>query len=229
MPTNTDPVPRTLAGMDEQGHNRRRNRRGQGALLREDILTAAVALIERDGHAGNVTLRRIAREAEITAPSIYAHFENLDDILRTVLDRYFDELRDAITAASVAEADAGPDEALLRGCRAYARFAVERPGRYRALFARTNPPTDPAAYDEDARPGGPRLRRLDVFQPLIDAVAATTPADGSDRPAPFEEALAVWAALHGAVLLRLSMPLFPWTPLSPFIDMVVARTARLGG
>ncbi|WP_406288743.1 TetR/AcrR family transcriptional regulator [Embleya sp. NBC_00896] len=208
--------------MDDHGSNRRRNRRGQGALLREDILAAATALIEHDGHAGELTLRRIAREAEITAPSIYAHFNDLADILDTVLNGYFDDLRDTIAAAT--GSDTEPDRALLAGCRAYARFAMERPGRYRALFNRMRSPanTDP---DRPELPVPPR--RADVFQALVDAVEATATAGLSVSEDPYEDALAVWAAMHGAVLLRMSIANFGWPDLPEFVDTLVTRTARL--
>ncbi|WP_161500811.1 TetR/AcrR family transcriptional regulator [Embleya scabrispora] len=227
---------------DDHGPNRRRNRRGQGALLRDDILAAATDLIERDGHSGDVTLRRIAREAAITAPSIYAHFTDLDDILDTVLNGYFDDLRAVILAAS--EAEDTEDRSLLAGCRAYARFAMERPGRYRALFHRMRPaakaseasdapsPSDtPNEPDtSDAPPPPARLpSRMDVFQTLIDAIARTQAAGRAAGTDPFQDALAVWAAMHGAVLLRMTAPFFEWPELDTFIDTLVIRTARVTG
>lgn len=48
-----------------------RNRRGEGALLRTEILTAATELIEAGGDERAVTLRAVARRAGIAAPSIY--------------------------------------------------------------------------------------------------------------------------------------------------------------
>jgi AcrR family transcriptional regulator len=210
--------------MDDQGSHRRRNRRGQGALLRDDILAAATALIERDGHSGDITLRRIAREAEITAPSIYAHFADLDAVLDTLLNGYFDDLRATILAAAGSETE--PDLALLAGCRAYAQFAFDRPGRYRALFNRMNPPPHPPTE----APATPLLNlpnRLDVFQVLVDAIAQTAAAGRSASTDPFAEALAVWAAIHGAILLRMSAPMFPWPETGPFMDTLVRRTALL--
>ncbi|MGW9207100.1 TetR/AcrR family transcriptional regulator [Embleya sp. NPDC055664] len=238
MPNNAVSTPRTLSAMDDDhGPNRRRNRRGQGALLRDDILAAATDLIERDGHSGDVTLRRIAREAAITAPSIYAHFTDLDDILDTVLNGYFDDLRAAILAASGAEDTQA--RSLLAGCRAYARFAMERPGRYRALFHRMRPAPEASEVSEApdapnppeapvAPPPLPRLpSRMDVFQTLIDAIARTQAAGQAAGTDPFQDALAVWAAMHGAVLLRMTAPVFEWPELDTFIDTLVIRTAQV--
>jgi AcrR family transcriptional regulator len=64
---------------------RRRNARGQGARLTEDIVTGALALIERTGSAEAVTLRAVAREVGIAAPSIYPHFADREAIVTAVV------------------------------------------------------------------------------------------------------------------------------------------------
>src|SRR6266700_6738108 len=60
---------------------RQRNARGQGARLTQDIVSAALALIEREGSDEAVTLRAVAREIGIAAPSIYNHFPDRDAIV----------------------------------------------------------------------------------------------------------------------------------------------------
>jgi Bacterial regulatory proteins, tetR family len=52
--------------------------------------------IERAGSAEAVTLRAVAREVGIAAPSIYAHFPDRDAVLMAVVVRIFDELTEAI-------------------------------------------------------------------------------------------------------------------------------------
>ncbi len=74
----------------------RRNARGQGARLTEDIVSGALALIEREGTDEAVTLRAVAREIGIAAPSIYAHFPDRAAIMMAVVARVFDELTDVI-------------------------------------------------------------------------------------------------------------------------------------
>ena len=59
-------------------------------------MAAALALIERTGSAEAVTLRAVAREVGIAAPSIYAHFPDRDAVLMAVVVRIFDELTEAI-------------------------------------------------------------------------------------------------------------------------------------
>jgi AcrR family transcriptional regulator len=198
---------------------RRRNRRGEGNRLRDEIIAAATALLERTGAEESVTLRSVAREVGIAAPSIYAHFPDRDAILVAVVSAAFDELRDALAAGTAPEpaAQADPVAGLLSGCQAYARFAVTRPTRYRVLFGRTR-------TDADASPDP---GRLDVFQVLVDAVAACAAAGRSDSTDPFADAVALWSAMHGAVSLRAAAPRFPWPPLEDSIDDLVRRLARI--
>ncbi len=114
--------------------NRTRNPRGQGGKLRDDILAAATSILEESGSEEAVTLRAVARRASITAPSIYAHFEDRDAVIEAVLDSAFSDLSAAILHAMEAERD--PVDRLHAGCLAYLDFARDRPHRYRTLFGR---------------------------------------------------------------------------------------------
>ena len=63
---------------------RTRNKRGEGAQLRTDIVRAAARLLD-EGTEQNVTLRSVAREAGVSAPSIYSHFADTDACVSPVL------------------------------------------------------------------------------------------------------------------------------------------------
>lgn len=56
-------------------------RDAQSAQTRERILTAAKEFLETDDLA-NLTLRRIAELADVSAPTVYAHFPTMDDLNR---------------------------------------------------------------------------------------------------------------------------------------------------
>ena len=90
------PRPGATAQPSAAVRKRHRNPRGQGARLTEDIVSGALALIERTGSAEAVTLRAVAREVGIAAPSIYAHFPTGTRSLAAVVVRIFDELTEAI-------------------------------------------------------------------------------------------------------------------------------------
>ena len=61
---------------------RTRNPRGSGTRLRDEIIDASIALIDETDDPAALTLRGIARQAGITAPSIYRHFADLAAIHR---------------------------------------------------------------------------------------------------------------------------------------------------
>src|ERR1700691_4242301 len=75
---------------------RRRNARGHGSALAEEIVSGALAIIDRTGSSEAVTLRAVAREVGIAAPSIYAHFPDRQAILMAAVGQIFDELASQI-------------------------------------------------------------------------------------------------------------------------------------
>src|SRR6266852_3216557 len=89
-------------GAGARARRRQRNARGQGARLTEDIVSAAITLIERAGTHEAVTLRAVAREVGIAAPSIYAHFPDREAIVMAVTLRVFGELGAAVEQGSAA-------------------------------------------------------------------------------------------------------------------------------
>jgi AcrR family transcriptional regulator len=199
------------------GLTRRRNPRGEGTRLREEIITAADQMIAETGDDSALTLRGVAKRVGIAAPSIYRHFADVDELKMAVVGRTFAGFAQARDAATPAVDD--PVAALLARCRAYLHFALANPGAYRYLFSHHAPTGDPA------RP----LVGMPVFDALADSIRRSQQA-GSARATDDPRWLAaqVWAALHGLVLLRMNTPGFPWPgPLEDMADQAVARLIGL--
>ncbi len=196
---------------------RRRNRRGEGDRLREEIITAASQMIGEASDDSALTLRGVARRIGIAAPSIYRHFTDVDELKMAVVQRSFAEFARTRDAASRDGDD--PAARLLARCRAYTRFALANPGPYRYLFSQHGPTGDPARP-----PVG-----LPTFHALAESISRCQQA-GLARADDDPQWLAaqVWAALHGLVLLRLNAPGFPWPgPLEQMADQAVARLVGL--
>ncbi|WP_371477610.1 TetR/AcrR family transcriptional regulator [Kitasatospora sp. NBC_00315] len=193
---------------------RHRNRRGEGLRLREEILTAAVRIIERTGSDQALTLRAVAREVGIAAPSIYAHFPDRDAIVDAVIIESLTQLRAAVLGASSEFDD--PVDALLAGCAAYVAFGTREAARYRLLFGSPRVKAEPA----DCPPGEGML----AFRTLVDSLEDCVRAGRSASDDPFGDAIALWTALHGQVTLRAGQPDFPWPPT----DTVAQLVRRLG-
>jgi AcrR family transcriptional regulator len=220
--------------MDEPRTSRRRNARGEGSRLSEEIVSAALALIERTGSDEAVTLRAVAREIGIAAPSIYPHFSDRDAILRAVVVRIFDELTDAINA-SMESVGPDPVDRLVAGCTGYVRFGLAHPARYNALFSQhrigvlagADDSGQPVSISGDGRPN--LSFGKDAFAILLDGIVACVRAGESLSTDPLADATAVWVGLHGAVSLRIAMPGFPWPDSADMVRRLVLPLARVIG
>jgi AcrR family transcriptional regulator len=60
--------------------SRRRARKGEGELLREEILDAAEALLIEKGHPDAVSIRAVAARVGVSPPAIYLHFADKDEL-----------------------------------------------------------------------------------------------------------------------------------------------------
>jgi AcrR family transcriptional regulator len=209
---------------------RQRNARGQGARLTEDIVTGALALIERSGSDEAVTLRAVAREVGISAPSIYPHFADRDAIVMAVVLRVFDELAEAIGQGS-GSARQDPVERLVAGCEAYVGYGLAHPARYGVLFSGSHGmPEDYCAPVPLGPEGHPVLEfGAEAFALLVRGIEDCAEAGASASTDVLADSTAVWVALHGAVTLRTSLPGFPWPEPETFVRHLVLSLARITG
>jgi AcrR family transcriptional regulator len=191
---------------------RTRNPRGEGSRLREEILGAARELLEQDGEQ-HVSLRRIARNIGIAAPSIYAHFPDREAIVSALVDEAFDELSAVVTAAIDKQED--PIAKLRAACAAYMEFAMQRSNRYQLAFA---------SRETNAIPRESATR---AFVLLVDAVKRCIDGGASTSTDPFGDATAIWVAMHGYAILRPSRPAFPWPDSDATVNRIVSALAGL--
>jgi AcrR family transcriptional regulator len=187
----------TTIKQPRSGTRRARNAHGSGQHLRQELMDAADRLLAAGATPESLSLRAVAREAGVAAPSVYLQFENKDALIDAVVAKRFQQLADQVVASLAGETD--PYTRLLRGCEAYIAFAQEHPSAYRMIFEINIPVPDPDA------PTG-----RDVFQILVDAVQACLPADRATPEQAFATATDIWVAMHGMVSLRRHLPAFPW-------------------
>jgi AcrR family transcriptional regulator len=199
--------------------SRPRNARGEGDRLRGEVVEAASALIAENG-ARALTLRAIARRVGITAPAIYTHFEDLDEVLEAVVDSTFEALADYLREAGLGHDD--PVDRLRAYCHAYVEFGRDRPLQYAILFSRAVelPPADSQKALENLQGG-------EAFAILLEALQECVDAGVSQSTQPLDDAIAVWVGLHGYVGLHAAVPDFPWPPSDTLLDVLIDRLARL--
>ena len=196
---------------------RERNRRGEGGRLRDDILAGATQLLEQTGSEEAVTLRAVARQVGISAPSIYSHFPDREAIVDAIVNDAFADFNAAIAGAI--DASSGPLARLRAGCAAYLQFAAERPNRYKFLFERqilADAPDCPA----------PAIR-TEGFEALVRCVQDCIDAGISASTDARLDSMAIWVALHGFATLRVLVGGFPWPEPDVMLDRIVSGLAQL--
>lgn len=201
--------------------SRPRNRRGEGARLRDEIVAAAVELLAETGDESAITLRSVARHIGIAAPSIYRHFPDQPAIMLAVVQQAFAELEAQLRAALDA-ADDDPRQRLFAVCHAYLRFAQEHPERYRTMFGGLWMPAlhDTSVTETDVSTLGDGCTRL-----LTETVEDCITSGRSTSTDPHADAVALWLGLHGLAHQRAVTVAFPWPP--DIADRIITALTHL--
>ena len=181
---------------------RARARRGDGDLLREEIVVAAERLLVETGNEDAVSIRAIADAVGVSPPSIYLHFPDKETLVFVVCERQFANL-DAFLEAEAALATGPVDELARRGA-AYVRFGLEHPEAYRIMFMGRSTGVD-RQVDAVEKAGTTAFdHHVAAVQRAIDAGALRPDVDAS------QAAIFLWTGVHGITSLLISLAAFPW-------------------
>lgn len=157
--------------------------------LRRALLEAAHEMIKKRGPAG-LTLRAVARAADVSHAAPYHHFADKDALLAAVAEDGFDALRESVGAKS-ATADS-PARAMQQAAVAYVVFAIEHPNLFRVMFG-------PQLADKSAYPSLQTAARA-TYGAIEGGLRSCVPL-GTSSSAVAEMAVASWAATHGLAML----------------------------
>ena len=181
--------------------------------VRNKILDAARELFMTEGYE-RVTMRRIAEAIEYSPTAIYHHFEDKDDLVRALCREDFGKLLEVFEREAP---PTDPVEWIRQLGRAYARFGLENPNHYRFMFM------TPLRPDHHPEPGDPGQLSFE----LMRAVVAKAIETGGFRPAnPDAVAQVLWASLHGAVALLITLRKDCWP--RPPVDDLIEQTLEAG-
>jgi AcrR family transcriptional regulator len=183
-----------MVHMNEPCRPSARRGRTPSADVERELLTAAEAVLVRDG-PGGLTVRAVAAEAGIAPMGVYNRLGGKDGLVDALLIRGFDRLR-----ATVEKTRDDPAESSMRarfiacGLR-YREFALANPHFYAIMFE------DAVMLKQD----NPVVTEHAVaaFGALIGVVELSAAAGVIAAPDPLEVAQQIWSALHGAVSLEL--------------------------
>jgi AcrR family transcriptional regulator len=201
-----------------QTRPRARNLRGQGSKLKTDIVAAAGRLLDDTGNPDAVTLRAVAREVGVAAPSIYAHFPDRDAILQAVIDEGFVQLQTGIEAARATRIE--PVDKMMAGLRALLHFAWARPARYAVMLGL------PGSVEPEPSRGIDDPATI-AFRSLMTAIEECIRDGRSISSDTHRDATALLVAIHGYALLRPTRPTFPWPPEEDLVTYLITTLAGI--
>ena len=174
--------------------------------LHEALLKAAVQVLERDGLPG-LTLRAVAREANVSHAAPTHHFGDLTGLLSELAAIGFRQFGAAMATARASAASL--PERGTASAKAYVAYAQEHPGMYGLMF---------------------RSERLDYSRPslheaseasfagLARGVGASRQEQISEESLSLDQAAAIaraWSLVHGFTMLLLDGRLTRILDLSP--------------
>src|SRR6266481_5593891 len=153
--------------------------------LRDAMVQAALAEAEQGGPEA-ISIKALAKKLGVSQPAPYRHFADREALLEAVTAEAFRQfnvmLRDSISKPS-------RQSKLSRLAQATLAFGLRRNGIYRLMFASRTMACSPKG-------GELHNAAMETFGLLLDSLEA--PAVGFLRE---RQALKIWAALHGVVML----------------------------
>lgn len=198
---------------------RSRARRGDGELLREEILAATERLLFEAGDPEAVSIRGVARAVGVTPPAIYLHFADKSDLIYQVCQVHWDRLTENLRTA-VADID-DPATWLDTIGRAYIAWGLAQPQAYRIMFM-SRPQDVPDGVDKA------EVITSGIFGDLL-AVVTRSVETGAMSGDPVMIAFQAWICAHGLVSLLISTPEMPWPEREHLIAATIETVLRAGG
>jgi len=184
--------------MTEAGLKRQRNLRGEGGRLRQEVVEAAMRILDRSP-ASLLSLRTVAKEAGVAAPSLYRQFDDASAMLREVERECWRQLGVEVATAAEQVKDDPPLSRLQEQLGAYVRYAMQRPSRYQLLFAiQLSSDTD---FDGPVRP---------AYRPVLETIESHALSGGKLPTADTVSAAILTISLvHGRIALAHLAPARP--------------------
>jgi AcrR family transcriptional regulator len=154
------------------------------------IAKCALRMLEAEGPE-SVSMRRVAGEVGITPMAIYHYFPTRQSLLRTIVDREFDQFAEAIHSVRRPRSFMAQ---MIHIMDAYVDYAFARPRIFDYVFS--NPRPHARRFPEDFR-----ARRSPTLTPIADAVAYWMKQGRLANDDAWEIAMEIWAHVHGYLML----------------------------
>jgi len=159
--------------------------------LRQKILDAAQELFVEAGVEG-VSMRKVAEMAGVSAPAIYRHYENKDDLLQEIIQIGLRTLEAYLAPALEAPT---PLERLDRLAERFLDFAIEQPRYFE--FAFMIPSRSIADVQTELNE-----RNWVTFNMALEQIGACMESGIFKKDDPLGAAITIWSGVYGLVALH---------------------------
>ncbi|MAL17428.1 MAG: TetR family transcriptional regulator [Balneola sp.] len=162
--------------------------------LRDQILDISRHLLYQEGYKA-LSMRKIAKQADVTATSIYLYFENKDHLLHTLIEESVEDLSQFIETRSLPKTDS--IERFKAITESYVQFALEYPEKYKIIYK--------VRSDSMARYPKEKFRKARrAYELLVKTIEESVTQGLMEVEKPVVAAYSIWAQLHGVVSVVLN-------------------------
>ena len=156
--------------------------------LKEELISSACKICEADGH-DHMSLRSIAKEANVSQTAPYRHFKTKESLLAEVSKRGFDELTERMNEALNKKNNAlSPEDQFLEMGLAYLEFGIEKRNIYDLMHS---PSIQKADFPELLESAG------GAFDVLVKILMKLHPEIDENQLS--QKCMKYWAMMHGLI------------------------------
>ncbi|MFU8812571.1 MAG: TetR/AcrR family transcriptional regulator [Balneolaceae bacterium] len=175
--------------------------------LKEELLDVSRSLLIREGFS-KLSMRKIARKANVTATSIYLHFKNKDELLLAIIENSIANL----TAALKEQMNPGDDPVTKfeKLADAFLSYAIQNPQEYEIIYMVR--PEEMPSFPKD------KFQEIrNVYELIAEIIREGQKKDLFIQDDPLVSAYTVWAQLHGVASVIIGKRLDTRIPQEEFI------------
>ncbi|MEM5473941.1 TetR/AcrR family transcriptional regulator [Hoeflea sp. AS60] len=194
-----------------QKRGRPRKTDAQQAAVRQEIADTASRLFRSEGYHA-VSMRRLAKEMNVTPMALYSYFPSKLAILSCLWIDILEEVRGEMTQAAAGAQT--PRACLLALSQAYVSYWLQRHDYYHLVFMSAG--LTQADVTEFVAEGS-AVSKLELF---FEAIAAITASDRKDEQVK-QKADQLICCLHGVMHCIITVPGYPWTDTNVLVKNIV--------
>ena len=184
--------------------------------LREEILDVSKEILIREGFS-KMSMRRIAKQANVSATSIYLHFKNKDDLLLTLIEESIDNLKSALIEVLDSSADLINQLELI--AHRYVEYALQNPQEYEIIYM----------VRPEEMPKYPKEKFRDVrsaYELIAEIIREGERKEHIEVEDSLISAYTLWAQIHGVVSVILNKRLDTRIPQDQFINQAIEHIVK---